>query len=249
MIFSEYPSKKVGSYSDLDIITSRCLRVLVWPSVLNALTLSFHFCVILVRVLIISSFPLFLRISLDFLASLLFFISHPVPFLFDVYSGLLRRFEQWLFALLNAVLTFFLMAFPSFWMAAVDRLVCDVFRFSGNGFLRMTGNFMTLSATVMSAVVRSSEDDWVVTWMKEEVMMGIEVEPVVCRGIGVKGGSWFVPMRCGNSAIIGGVWRALASLAWEGCRLEGISLNREGDFGALLGVGPGETGIRSFKGD
>lgn len=134
-------------------------------------------------------------------------------------------------------------------MATVDRLVCDVFRFSGDGFLRMTGNFMALSATVMSAAVRSSEDVWVVTWMKEEVMMGIEVDPVVCRGIGVKGGSWFVAMRCGNSAIIGGVWRARASLAWEGRGLEGISLNREGDSGALLGVSPGETGIRSFKGD
>lgn len=195
------------------------------------------------------SWPPFSAHLLDFLASLLFFTSHPVPFLFDVYSGLLRRFEQWLFALLNAVLTFFLITFPSFWMATVDRLVCDVFRFSGDGFLRMTGNFITLSATVMSAVVRSSEDVWVVTWMKEEVMMGIEVDPVVYRGIDVKGGSCFDAMRCGNSAIIGGVWRALASPAWESCGLEGISLNREGDSGVLLGVGPGETGIRSFKGD
>lgn len=134
-------------------------------------------------------------------------------------------------------------------MAAVDRLICDVFRFSGNGFLRMTGNFMALSATGMSAVVRSSEDIWVVTWVKEEVMMGIEVNPVVCRTIGVKGGPWVVAMRCGNSAIIGGVWRELASLGWGGCRLEGISLNRKGDSGARLGVGLGETGIRSSKGD
>lgn len=157
-----------------------------------------------------------LCISLDFLVSLLFFTSHPVPFVFDVYSGLLRKFEQWLFALLNALLTFFLIAFPSFWMAAVDRLICDVFRFSGNGFLRMTGNFMALSATGMSTVIRFSEDVWVVTWVKEEVMMGIEVDPVVCRGIGMKGRPWFVAMRCGNSAIIGGVWRELASLGWGG---------------------------------
>lgn len=134
-------------------------------------------------------------------------------------------------------------------MAAVDRLVCDVFRFSGNGFLRMTGNVMGLSAKGMSAVVRSPEGVWVVSGVKEEVTLGIEVDPVVCRGIGVKGGPWFVAMRCGNSAIIGGVWRELASLAWGGCRLEGISLNRKGDSRARLGVGPREMGIRSFKGD
>lgn len=133
-------------------------------------------------------------------------------------------------------------------MAAVDRLVCDVFGFTDDGSWRMTGDFRTLLVLGVSAEVRLSECTLMITGIEEEVVMGIEVGSIVRCGIDVEEDAWLVPVRCGGSSMIGDVRLEFAKLAWKRGRLDGILFNWKDGSAIQSGVCRGVMGVRSFKG-
>lgn len=133
-------------------------------------------------------------------------------------------------------------------MAAVDRLVCDVFGFTDDGSWRMTGDFRTLLILGVSAEVRLSECTLMITGVEEEVVMGIEVGSVVRCGIDVEEDAWLAPVRCGGSSMIGDVRLEFTKLAWKRGRLDGILFNWKDGSATQSGVCRGVMGVRSFEG-